>query len=250
LKVKRPSLPREVSVSWIHAILGFLSVAVALAGNVLGKPQLLTFFFVYSFLVGILVFVMFQRVTIVRALYKMLNKNEKTEDRKRGNIRLKDRLALISEIDLTANFESQEETSLLKRSKDESCLGYLSSALKSMRNVPFVFFCKHDDVHMINKAILYIQSNEQTQKVIIIHCNHRNMTNTKLLADHVKLMDLLYPKVKISLLVLDAPFSDVVVEWVSRTLDIPLNAMFISCPDENFSMKVTQLRGMRIIGSY
>jgi hypothetical protein len=63
-------------------------------------------------------------------------------------------------------------------------------------------------------------------------------------------MDLLYPKVKISLLVLDAPFSDVVVEWVSRTLEIPLNAMFISCPDENFSMKVTQLRGMRIIGSY
>lgn len=251
LKVKRPSLPREVSVSWLQAILGFVSVAIALAGNVLGKPELLTFFFVYSFMVGILVFVMFQRVKIVSAIYKVLNKNNSVtnDERLHGNVALKDRLALFSNPDL-ASLESQEQTALLKRKKDTSYLGFLSSSLKSMKNVPFVFFAKHDDLHMLNKAILYIQRNEQTQKVIIVHCTQKSSTNTMLLADHVKLMDLLYPKIKISLLVLEAPFTPAVVEWVSRSLDVPLNAMFISCPDENFSMKVTQLRGMRIISSY
>ena len=39
LKVKRPSLPRSYQSSWLASIAGFLSVAVALLGNVLGKPE-------------------------------------------------------------------------------------------------------------------------------------------------------------------------------------------------------------------
>jgi hypothetical protein len=62
-------------------------------------------------------------------------------------------------------------------------------------------------------------------------------------------MDVLYPKVKISLLHINSAFNATTVEWVSQALDVPINAMFISCPDENFTMKVSQLRGMRIITS-
>lgn len=71
LKVKRPSLPREISTSWLHAIVGLLGALLTLLGNILGKPKRLTYFFIYFTLVGLLVLAMFQRVAIMRGLYKM-----------------------------------------------------------------------------------------------------------------------------------------------------------------------------------
>jgi len=131
--------------------------------------------------------------------------------------------------------------------KEPSCLSAISTALKGVQDVPFVFFCKHDDLHMLNKAMLYIQQNEQTNRIIVVHCTHTESNVDSPLTEHVKLIDVLYPKVKVSLLTIIGDFNAATVEWVSQSLDVPINAMFISCPDKNFAMKVSQLRGMRII---
>jgi len=250
LKVKRPSLPREVTVGWIHAILGFVSVVIALMGNILGKPELLTFFFIYVFIVGTLVFAMFQRVTIVRLLYKLIKRSRKklAMNAKDDDGNPDDDASIVSHSTYNTYDTTDEEARLLSNTSNKGCLASLSRTLKKFQNVPFVFFCKHDDVHLLNKAILYIQRNEQTHKIIIVHC--ANNTDTAMLAEHVKLMDLLYPKTKISLLIIESPFTPAVIEWTSQALRVPVNAMFISCPDENFAMKVNQLRGMRIITSY
>ena len=264
LKVKRPSLPREISVGWIHSIIGLLSVMAALLGNILSKPELLTYFFLYFFIVGALVYVMFQRVRVGRLLYKLLKKSTRKKkmfhdddsvddsmaSRGHGGSEEDSLLQLESSgipksyrKDLTTIYDNEEQTT-----QTTTCLASLSLQLKAYQDVPFVFFCKHDDLHLLNKAILYIQNNEQTNRIIIVHCV--NGTNTELLAEHVKLMDLLYPKIKISLLIIESDFSPGIVDWVSGSLNVPTNAMFICCPDENFAMKVNQLRGMRIITSY
>jgi len=207
LKVKRPSLPREVTVSYTQSVVGLVAVIIALMGNVLGKPELLVYFFVYFLIIGTLVLVMFKRVALGRLLYR-----------------------------------------ILKAKRGLGLSGWLSGYLKDVQDVPFVFFIKHDDVHLLNKAVLYIQNNEQTSRLVIVHCC--NETDAKSLGEHVKLVDLLYPKVKISLLLVEAEFGVGSVEWLSQELRVPVNAMFISCPDEDFSMKVSQLRGMRIITSF
>lgn len=244
LKIKRPGLPREINTSWFQSILGLLAVVLALLGNVLGKPELLTYFFVYFLIVGVLVLIMFQRVRIMRLIYKLLKPKKKlTEERDdSGNASREENIS--SEGHPLIDTESQ--ASLQKSDTKKSCLSAISSALKGVQDVPFVFFCKHDDLHMLNKAMLYIQQNEQTNKIIVIHCSNED-TNAESLTEHIKLIDLLYPKVKISLLIIKSQFNAVTVEWVSQALDVPINAMFISCPDENFAMKVSQLRGMRII---
>ena len=136
-------------------------------------------------------------------------------------------------------------------SQKQSWLSILSSEVKKIQDVPFIFFCKHDDLHLLNKAVLYIQKNEQTNKIIIVHCAQYNQQEESItsLTEHVKLIDLLYPRVKISLLIVNSQFNASIVEWLSKAHDIPINAMFISCPDANFAMQVSQLRGMRIIAS-
>lgn len=63
----------------------------------------------------------------------------------------------------------------------------------------------------------------------------------------MKLIDVLYPKIKISLLIVEGAFGPGLVEWLSIELGVPINAMFISCPDKEFAMKIQELRGMRII---
>lgn len=249
LKIKRPSLPREVSTSWLHSIAGLVAVVLAMLGNILGKPELLTYFFVYVLIVGTLVLIMFQRVRIMRLAYKLLKPKGQPNDKEQA-----------SPVPGMAEDCDQEAGSLGEFNQllppppgspqpegKRSCLSILSSELKKAQDVPFVFFCKHDDLHMLNKAVLYIQSNEQTNKIIIVHCNPQNNPS---LAEHVKVIDLLYPRVKTSLLIVNSQFNGATVEWLSQALEVPINAMFISCPDENFAMKVSQLRGMRIIASY
>lgn len=248
LKIKRPSLPREISVSWLQTIIGLVLVVMAFLGNVIRQPRLLFFFFLYGFVVGAFVFVMFQRVLFVRLLYKMLEARlPKVSTIQEGeDVREGDSIApvLLEEGDGMTG----EQIALLKRNRHKTYLSSLSSALISIQDVPFIFFCKHDDIHLLNKVVLYIQRNEQTNKIIIVHCT--NDTDQALLTEHVKVIDLLYPKKKISLLIVDSAFCPATIEWLSQTLKVPINAMFISCPDESFAMKVNQLRGMRIITSY
>ena len=43
LKIKRPSLPREIKVPYSQSLLGLVAVVIALLGNILGKPELLTY---------------------------------------------------------------------------------------------------------------------------------------------------------------------------------------------------------------
>ncbi|KAL3923051.1 MAG: hypothetical protein SGILL_001873 [Bacillariaceae sp.] len=259
LKLKRPSLPREITVGWLQSIVGLAAVIVALLGNILGKPELLTYFFVYFLIVGLLVMVMFQRVRIMRLVYKIL-KREKCKTKSQGdtdsdNGSQEDAPLVPKTTALVTTYEVDEENcdnELVPKppsqpEKRRSCLESLSYAVKHVQTVPFVFFAKHDDLHMMNKAVLYIQQNEQTNKIIIVHCT--GSRNTHSLQEHVKLIDLLYPRVKISLLIVDSAFNATTVEWLSQALEVPINAMFISCPDENFAMKVEQLRGMRIIAS-
>ncbi|KAG7344214.1 amino acid permease [Nitzschia inconspicua] len=262
LKIKRPSLPREIKVSWLQSIVGLLSVIIALLGNVLGKPELLTYFFVYFLIVGLLVLTMFQRVRIMRVVYKVFKRRKNkiggqpSDTDSDDGLSSEDEPLIPKRTMLESTSEQDEEEGDDSAApmpppspprKRKSCLAALSYAVKHVQTVPFVFFAKHDDLHMMNKAVLYIQQNEQTNKIIIVHCT--TSRDTRSLQEHVKLLDLLYPRVKISLLIVNSAFNAATVEWLSQALEVPINAMFISCPDENFTMKVSQLRGMRIIAS-
>jgi len=270
LKIKRPSLPREITTSWLQSIAGLLGVVIALLGNILGAPELLTYFFVYSIIVGMLVYVMFQRVRIMRLLFKLFKpKKQKRpepiqpiDEHQEVFFPLVSPDAPFSMNTLEVPYGDEKDViplSVRPSTEKVTCLKALSQAVQAVQDVPFVFFCKHDDVYMLNKAMLYIRDNEQTSKIIVVHCagskenendSRRIRENTSNLTEHVKLVDLLYPRIKISLLIVRSEFSPTLVEWLSQAINVPINAMFISCPDESFTMKISELRGMRIIFSY
>eukprot|EP00977_Amphora_coffeiformis_P017158 scaffold5479_cov199-Amphora_coffeaeformis.AAC.97 len=266
LKIKRPSLPREVTTGWVHSIAGLVAVVLALLGNVLGKPELLTYFFVYFLIVGVIVLLMFQKTRILRLLFKLLKPKKKQEDEQTRQGETKplapglSQRALWAKKDLEVNYGDDNELLADDSDEDEpsgwergNCLDAVSRAVRHVEDVPFIFYCKHADLYLLNKAMKYIQRNEQTNKIIVVNCKGGladSENNTSTMTENVKLLDRLYPRVKISLLTVNAEFSPVTVEWLSHALNVPVNAMFISCPDEKFKLTLRQLRGMRIIFSY
>ena len=194
LKYRRPSLPREITVSWTHSVIGLISVIIALLGNILGKPELLTYFFVYFLIVGVLVLAMFQRVVIMRVLFRLLKpKNKKAElestssppgscdeviDDSDSMETQNEDAPLVPSTVMHDGIEAQKSIDVMElippppppQRQNETCLQAVSRVLKSVQDVPFIFFCKHDDLYMLNKAMLYIQKNEQTRKIIIGKC--------------------------------------------------------------------------------
>ena len=307
LKVKRPSLPRTYSVSWLHSFVGCISVIIALLGNIFGKPELLLYFFVYFVFVFSFVLIMFKRVALLRLAAKVLSAPPSNDMASKTMRNMYSMLSASSSpysssspVDGSINTAQAAEPLLpvpaaaaesnvaLRKSslRDEllehcrsgndgpatdadlessqppavvasgGCLQNVIAAIAKARDTPFVFYLKHDDLYILNKAVMYVALNETTSRLIVVHCcgaESRSMSvaelreNKRMMGEHVQLIDVLYPKTRISLLLVQEAFSLDVVEWLSEELAIPTNAMFISCPDETFALKLSQLRGMRII---
>ena len=80
-----------------------------------------------------------------------------------------------------------------------------------------MFFCKQADLYVINKAILYVRDNEQTNSLLVVHVSDdpESDTITKL-GTQIKMFDTMYPKIKISLLTITGTFSPELIDWLSK----------------------------------
>lgn len=182
LKFKRPSLPREVTVSWMSVVVAFIMIFLGLLGNLMGDPQVLLVFLAYVAAVGTLVLGMFQWTKLLRFAVLIL----------RG-----------------------------------VCPGVSTQALQRelalAQAVPSVFFCKADDVYVLNKALLYVTANEQSRHLMVIHVHDKEQAPPPLLAKHVESFDTMYPKVKCTLLTIEGHFGPPLIEFLHQELKVPVN---------------------------
>lgn len=127
----------------------------------------------------------------------------------------------------------------------------LKNYLRNVRSDEVVFFCKKPDLYMLNKALLYVRSNETTaDSVLIVHCYDDSVVERDVSREFrrfVELVDRMYPSIKVSLLKAKAPFSPALVEFLSSLLDVPKNMMFIACPSAEFRHRIDKLGGLRVI---
>lgn len=207
LKFKRPSLPREMTVSYRSILLALLCVLTTFVGNMISKPELLVYFALYFISIGLVVLFVFQRVRILKAILYAATR-------------------LCS-------------SRMVKGVKEQ---------ISELQSVPYMFFLKSDDLYVINKAILYVRENEQTQRLLVVHMSEDPETPLiKDLSRHIEMFDAIYPRIKISLLTVTGPFSPEMIEWLSRELGVQKNMMFITCPDSVFKYKIEHLGGVRVI---
>ncbi|TPX39789.1 hypothetical protein SeMB42_g01161 [Synchytrium endobioticum] len=120
--------------------------------------------------------------------------------------------------------------------------------IQRTRSQPVAFFTNQDEIHVLNKAILYMASQElTTANLKIIHIYEDEAAIPSSLEFNVYILDHIYPKIKVDLVLVRAHFNPESVKWVSDQLGIPLNLCFITTPSENHPYPIGDFGGVRVI---
>ncbi len=154
---------------------------------------------------------------------------------------------------------------------------FLLRSLDAINGTPYVFFAKDPDMEVLNKAILYVRSNEQTKRLVVVHvvddvdamdalqaaaagagrvlsadALERDLpplpAAARRLVANVALLDAAYPKLRVdSLVVRGTAFGPLAVRWVAARLGVGPNLMFMAMPDAFFPHRFAALGGLRVI---
>jgi len=212
LKWKRPHLPRDVHASPVMLAIGMTLVSAGLVGNILRNPTVPQYFMLYFGCTVLVVAVMFQRTFMLRVI-----------------------------LAATRNILS------CVLGCHNSCMASLEDTIQDINRSKIVFFAKDADLVTMNKAILYVRQNEQTSRLLIVHCYTSERSPPDALRGHVMLLDALYPKLRVDLVLVRGDFGPPAINAVCSQYGVPANMMFISCPDAEFPFKLNALGGVRII---
>jgi amino acid transporter len=159
LKYKRDSLPRPIHALWLTVIAGLAGVITGLIGNIMYQLSYLAYFALYFGITLLIVFTMFARAFLLRLAYRFVMKT------------------------FLADYLSD----------------WFVEQIHSIMQQEIVFFAKRDDIHVLNKAILYVRDNELAANIKIVHCFEDEALIPPRLQPNVMILDEAYPKLKLDL---------------------------------------------------
>jgi amino acid transporter len=211
LKYKRSKLPRPERARGIVVLIAVSSIIAAFIGNM--KLNINSFYTFLQYMVPALIFIgiMLNRVFLIRVLV----------------IALEYFYEPLRRIVIVSNRYLQK----------------LSSEINSQE---FVFFTKGDNIAILNKVLQYVEGNETTKKLKIVHVKNGSSNNEALIKD-LEVLDRAYDDIDIEYLEIEGVFGPEIIDELSQKWKIPKNFMFIGSPGNKFSYRVSDLGGVRLI---
>ncbi len=212
LKSRRGRLPREVRAGWPTVSAALVAVLVGLVGNVVLDPITLEIFEGYFAATVAVVAVMFLRLEILK-------------------VGLFVSRALVERLTTASSWVH-------------------AAILREMERInerPMVYFTKGDNMATLNQAALYVLDNEQTSRLKVVHVYDQEHRIPPDLAGHLRVVDHLYPQLRIDFVAVKGTFGPEQVEALSRRLGVPKNYMFIGTPGDRFPHRIEDLGGVRVV---
>jgi amino acid transporter len=212
LKSRRGRLPRSVRASWPAVATALLAVLLGLVGNVVRDPITLEIFEVYFAATVGLVAVMFLRLEILKVgLYVSR--------------------ALVEKLSTASGWFREAILREIERVNEQA----------------MVYFTRGDDLVTLNQAALYVLDNEQTSRLKVVHVYADEDEIPPHLAAWLKLIDRLYPRLRIDFVAVKGVFGPELVEALSQRIRVPKNHMFIGTPGDRFPHRIEDLGGVRVV---
>ncbi|RQM25019.1 hypothetical protein B5M09_009982 [Aphanomyces astaci] len=261
LKFKRSDLLKQhaegrENAPWGVVVVGVGCMVLALGGNLVSDPAVLSIACVYFSIVMGIVMVMFERVFVLRLLLALVtamwpkSKGEKKRTAAgdgngaellngHRNNSSGDQSTTGDDIGNDGGGGYVDESSSAGASPFHALSSpgmSIARAIHAINGPPILFFCKRPHLPTLNKAILYVRQNEQTAQLYIVHVTEKR-EDMDAFASVVSLFDRIYPKLKIDFVQVVTHgyvgFGPAVVEWVSRKYHTPKNLMFIKQPSHD-----------------
>mmetsp|Transcript_19336 Transcript_19336/g.47386 ORF Transcript_19336/g.47386 Transcript_19336/m.47386 type:complete len:715 (+) Transcript_19336:19-2163(+) len=111
-----------------------------------------------------------------------------------------------------------------------------------------VYFAKTANICRLNKALMYVRDNEDTNHCRIVHVYRNEADIPKQLVHAVQILDCVYPSIRVDVVLVHGVFSSAVIQNLSEEFLIPPNQMFITCPtSEDHAKRLQNLCGVRVI---
>jgi len=212
LKTRRGRLPRQERASWPTVSVALLAVLVGLAGNIALDPINFEIFQGYVAATVGLVAVMFLRIEILK-------------------IGLYVSRALVERLTAASSWVHS----------------FVLREIERINERPMVYFTRGDDLVTLNRAALYVLDNEQTSRLKVVHVYEDEREIPVELAEHLRVVDRLYPQLRVDFLAVKGAFGPELVEALSRRLGVPKNYMFIGTPGDRFPHRIEDLGGVRVV---
>lgn len=211
LKYKRSKLPRPERARGIAVVAAVSFVIAAFIGNM--ELNINSFYTFLQYMIPALIFIgiMLNRVILIRLLIEAL---EYFYQPLRKMVVLSNR--------------------------------YLQNLSTQINSQEFVFFTKGDDITILNKVLQYVEDNETTKKLKIVHVKN-DSTNNEALKKDLEVLDRAYDGLDIEYLEIQGIFGPEIIDELSQKWKIPKNFMFIGSPGNKFSYRVSDLGGVRLI---
>ncbi len=212
LKTKRAGLPRPTVAPLMSVLIAVAAVIAGLVGNAVMNPPYLVVFLEYFACALLVVSIMLGRIIILQGC-----------------------LFIVRSI---LKFFIGRMTSISRALRDK---------ITEINSQQVVFFTRGDNLANLNRAILYVQQNEHTNrlKVVTVIPEHGEVAPN--LRKDLDMLDEAYPNIDIELVVQVGKFGPEMVEDLSRKWLIPTNLMFIGSPGTHFLYGLAELGGVRLI---
>jgi amino acid transporter len=212
LKTRRGRLPRTERASWPTVSIAMFAVLVGLVGNVVMDPLNFEIFQGYLASTVALVAVMFLRIEILKVVLYVSR-------------------ALVERLTVASSWIH----------------AFVMREMERINEMPIVYFTKGDNMVTLNRAALYVLENEQTTRLKVVHVYEDEADIPAHLADQLRVVDHLYPQLRVDFLAVKGSFGPPLVEALSRRLGVPKNHMFISTPGDRFPHRIEDLGGVRVV---
>ena len=212
LKVKRAGLPRPERAAWPAVILAIALTVLGLAGNVLMNPDYVWVLVEYLVPTLLVVAIMLGRIGLLKVCLFVVQ--------------------AVSE-------------------KIRTITGGLSESLQerilAINSQQFVFFSRGDNIHNLNRVVLYVLKNEHTSRIKVVTVVGDGDEAPPKLARDIGFLNEAYPDVDIELVVIRGRFGPDLVQRLSKEWRVPANFMFIGSPGDHFVYGLAELGGVRLI---
>ena len=212
LKVKRSGLPRSTRAPWYAVGIAVAAVVAGLAGNIIMNPEYFRVFLEYFLPTLLVVSIMLGRLSLLNAALYVVHEALDYVDRQMGGLSdsISDKIAEIS---------AQQ----------------------------IVFFTKGDDIAKLNHAMLYVRTNEHTNRIKFVTVLCEGEEPPARLAPDLQFLDEAYPEIDIEPVVMHGVFGPELIDSLSKQWKIPKNFMFIGSPNGHLMYGLAELGGVRVI---
>ncbi|OWZ12065.1 Amino Acid-Polyamine-Organocation (APC) protein [Phytophthora megakarya] len=217
LKLGREEIPRKRTTSWINTTFCLCTISLGILANAFSDVKALLYFFIYFAVFFLVVFLMLARVSLLKALLFVSGK-------------------------LLAYFQGDTAPTQQLSERGQAFAGsvMIAKTIETIKNTPVVFFCKAANLPKINEAVSYVMRNEHTYCLRLVHVCEPNAPVPREFEHVVNLFDHIYPSIKIDFVAVTGAFDPAMVQWLSKSMDVPTNMMFMRQPANENKVECAQ----------